>query len=490
MPWRARPGRWRSPNPRSAARLRTSSALLTTIAGVQRSKGQPREAEQSFLRAIGIAETALGRDHPQVGALKETLGVMYNAMDDYARAEPLMLEGTAIMERALGDHPRLATCLMDLALLHTHRGDYPRALGELQRALQVSDRTMSPDEFGAIAIVNNLGDLYVTMNDFDRAQPLVERALRDIERTMGADNFRVAVPLLNLGVIARERRDYAAALGYLRRAYAVREKTYGKEHADTASLLISIGNVHHAQQDYAAALDDYQQAYDVLERTTGPYSNLTLMALNSAARTFAAKGDVASALEKRAQVEALLDRAITFNLAIGSDREKLAYLEQTFERMGRTISLHLQQAPANVDAANLAATAILHRKGRVLDASLDSRAAIRARLEPGDRTLLDELSTVTTRLSTLALERPRPYARRRSTAGSWPRSTPATKRSSRRSAATARRSAPKRRRRRWPISAPRCPRRAPSSNSSSTSRSTRRPRPMTRRTASRAMPPT
>ncbi|HMC76666.1 MAG TPA: CHAT domain-containing tetratricopeptide repeat protein [Vicinamibacterales bacterium] len=382
------------------------SALLTTIAGVQRSKGQPRDAEQSFLRAIGIAETALGRDHPQVGALKETLGVMFNAMDDYARAEPLMVEGTAIVERALGDHPRLATCLMDLALLHTHRGDYPRALGELQRALQVSDRTMSPDEFGAIAIVNNLGDLYVTMNDFDRAQPLVERTLRDIERTMGADNFRVAMPLLNLGVIARERRDYAAALGYLRRAYAVREKTYGKEHADTASLLISIGNVHHAQQDYAAALDDYQQAYDVLERTTGPYSNLTLMALNSAARTFAAKGDVASALEKRAQVEALLDRAITFNLAIGSDREKLAYLEQTFERMGRTISLHLQQAPANVDAANLAATAILHRKGRVLDASLDSRAAIRARLEPGDRTLLDELSTVTTRLSTLALSGP------------------------------------------------------------------------------------
>ena len=54
----------------------------------------------------------------------------------------------------------------------------------------------------------------------------------------------------------------------------------------------------------------------MLKRTTGPYSNLTLMAINNAARTFAAKGDVASALEKRAQVEALLDRTITFNLAI------------------------------------------------------------------------------------------------------------------------------------------------------------------------------
>lgn len=380
--------------------------LLATLAGLKRSKGQQPEAEPLFLRAIAIAEAALGREHPQTGALKELLGVMYNAMDDYARAEPLMLEGTAVMERALGDHPRVATCLMDLALLHTHRGDYPRALAELQRALQISDRTMSPDEFGAIAIVNNLGDLYVTMKDFDRAQPLIERALRDIERTLGGDNFRATNPLLNLGIIARERGDFPRALEYLRRAYGIREKTYGREHTDTASLLISIGNVYHAQKAYAAALETYRQALEVLERTAGPFHNLTLMALNSAARTSAASGDVATALQQRARVEALLDRTIAFNLAIGSDREKLAYLEQTYERMGRTISLHLRQASGNPEAASLAATAILRRKARLLDASLDSRAALRAHLQPGDQMILDQLSAVTAQLSTLALNGP------------------------------------------------------------------------------------
>ena len=381
-------------------------SIVTTIAGLQRSKGRLKEAEQSYLRAIAISETALGRDHPQTGALKETLGVMFNGMDDYARAEPLMLEGTAIIERALGDHPKLATCLQDLALLHTNRGDQTRALAELQRAVQISDRTNSPDDFAAIAVVNNLGDLYVNLKDYDKAQPLVERAIRDIERTLGPESFRVSTPLLNLSIIARERGDYAHALEYLQRAYRLREKTYGKESTDAASLEISIGNVYHAQKDYTAALDMYQQAFDVLEKTAGPYHNLTLMAINNAARTLAARGEIEAAVARRATFERLLDRTIAFNLAIGSDREKLAYLEQTFERMGRTISLHLRQAPDNRAAAELAATAILRRKARVLDASLDSRAALRARLGPDDRKILDELSTVTAQLSTVALSGP------------------------------------------------------------------------------------
>jgi len=381
-------------------------SLHTAIAYNQRSKGQTGEAEQSFLRALASIEAAVGADHPQAGLVKETLGVMFNTLDEPAKAEPLMTEGTAITERALGDHPRLATCLMDLALFHTNRGDYGRAQTELQRALQISDKTMSPDEFGAIAIVNNLGDLYVTMKDYDRAEPLVERAVRDLERTLGKDSFRVSTPLLNLAVIARERGEYAKSLEHLQRAYALREKAYGKEHTEPASLLISIGNVYHAQKNYPAALAAYQQSYDVLEKTAGPYHNLTMMAVNSMARTLAASGDLAAAIERRAAFERLLDRAIAFNLAIGSEREKLTYLEQTVERMGRTISLHLRLAPGNVSAANLAADAVLRRKGRVLDSTLDARRVLRARLGPGEQQLFDELSTVTSQLSTMALSGP------------------------------------------------------------------------------------
>ncbi len=380
--------------------------LLSVLATFQRSAGLEREAEQSYQRSLAVMETMLGREQPQTAAVMDLLGVLYNAMDDYGKAEPLVVEAAAIMERTLGEHPRLAGCLMDLALLHSNRGDYTRALNELQRARQISERTMSPDDFASIAIVSNLGNLYITMKDYDRAKPFTEQALRDIERTLGRDNFRATNPLMNLAIIAREQGEYGRALEYIRRAYDIRAKTYGVEHTQTASVLITLGNVYHAQKDYGAALDAYQRAYDVLERTAGPYHQLTMMAINNAARTYAAEGNLPRALQSQGRYDALLDKSIALNLAVGSEREKLAYLETTFERMGRTISLHLREAPDSAEAADLGALAILRHKGRVLDALSDSRVALRARLDPGDRTLLDELSTVTAQVSKLALNGP------------------------------------------------------------------------------------
>ncbi len=50
----------------------------------------------------------------------------------------------------------------------------------------------------------------------------------------------------------------------------------------------------------------------------------------------------------------------------------------------QTISLHLQDAPTNAKAANLALTTILRSKGRILDSTIDSLQTIRERLTQED----------------------------------------------------------------------------------------------------------
>jgi CHAT domain-containing protein len=388
------------------------ASLLAAVAGIERSKGMDRDSEQTFLRAIASSEAAVGREHPQTGYIMELLGLLYNAMEDYVRAEPLMTDGTAIIERTLGEQPLFAGCLRDLAVLSEKRGDDARALAQLQRASAIADRTLSPDDFIAISIVNNIGDTYLDMEEYEKARPYTERSLADIERTFGHDNYRVANPLLNLAIIAREQRRFADAHAYLQRAYEVREKTFGTEHTQTAALLITLGNLYHVEGKYADALDAFQRAHDVLERTAGPYHSFTLMTINNAARSYTAQGDLARAVEYQGRYDALLDTTIDYNLAIGSEHEKVLYVDQTFERMGRAISLHLRRAPTSSDAADLGALAILRRKGRVLDVLASSQAALRERLDPAGRAVLDELSDVTARLSNLALKGPgrTPYA--------------------------------------------------------------------------------
>src|SRR5439155_9354024 len=101
--------------------------LLNLVAGMQRSLGREADAQQTYRRAIAISEAAVGHDHPLTALVMDSLGALFSAMDDYVSAEPILLEAQGITERTLGQHPRLATELMTLALQHTRRGDYSRA---------------------------------------------------------------------------------------------------------------------------------------------------------------------------------------------------------------------------------------------------------------------------------------------------------------------------------------------------------------------------
>ena len=381
--------------------------LLTRLADLRRTTGDTTNAEQLFQRAVAVDQATLGREHLQTANALLRLAALYNGKEEYGNAEALLEEALAITERSLGTaHPRVVLCLIVASLVHSRREDFDRAVPELQRALAIAERTLEADDFTLLAVVNNLGDLYALLKDFDRAEPLLTRALQGVEKTFGPDHPRVVIPLQNLGTIARERRQYARALELLWRAESVREKALGSRDSQTASLLINIGNVYHDQGDDARAREAYERALDVLETAAGPYHSLTMMAVSNLARTYTLQGDTARALEYQARVDRILEKNIDLNLAIGSEREKLAYLGSVFERTARTVSLNARNAPGDASATELAATVILQRKGRVLDAMSGNLAALRQRMNGGDQAVLDRLGTATSQLATLALNGP------------------------------------------------------------------------------------
>ena len=65
---------------------------------------------------------------------------------------------------------------MQISLVRQKRGDFEAALQQLQRAHAIADKTLQPDDFLSIALINNLGNLYLDRDDYDRAEPLIEQA--------------------------------------------------------------------------------------------------------------------------------------------------------------------------------------------------------------------------------------------------------------------------------------------------------------------------
>ena len=379
--------------------------LLGHLGGLHYIIGNNAQAEQLFQRAVAVDRKTLGLAHPQTAEALYHLGTVYTETNEYAKAEELLQQSLTLTEQALGsEHPRVIEVLRNMGVLYYRRGDMASAERVTQRALAIADKVVAPDDFLLVQTLNNLGLIYNAKKDYARAEPLLHRSLEIAEKKFGPESYLLSMQLQNLGLIAQEhRKDYPRALELYWRADKILEKAVGPENPDAAALLNNIANIYKSSGEYAKALELHQRVHALWEKSLGPYHGNTLISLGNIARTYAAMGDVANAVKSQVLTDEAIEKNLALNLAIGSERQKLAYFGTLADRTDRTVSLHVRLAPHDPTARDLAAQVILQRKGRVLDAMSGSLAALRQRLNAEDQKLIDQLNTTTAQLARLAL---------------------------------------------------------------------------------------
>ena len=81
----------------------------------------------------------MGERHPDYAASLNNLGLMYQSVGDYARAEELTRRATEIWKETLGDkHPDYAAGLRNLASIYHVGGDGARATSVCRQVLEVN----------------------------------------------------------------------------------------------------------------------------------------------------------------------------------------------------------------------------------------------------------------------------------------------------------------------------------------------------------------
>jgi CHAT domain-containing protein len=207
------------------------------------------------------------------------------------------------------------------------------------------------------------------------------------------------------GTTFNTQGDPAKTKSLIERAQAIYEKAYGPEHNRTAKALSLMGIFYLTIRDYEKAEQSVQRAVTILEKMSGPEHSALEAGLNHLAVINQAKGNEARAIEFLTRSIEMTESHLTLELAIGSERQKRLYLDKFIADINTSISLHVQSAPNDRAAGRLALTTILRRKGRALDAMAESIGALRSRLDPKDRELLDQLTDTRAQLATLALKR-------------------------------------------------------------------------------------
>jgi CHAT domain-containing protein/Tfp pilus assembly protein PilF len=380
------------------------AGTLNNLAVLCEHQGDYKCAEINYLRALEIEEKSPGAENSRIAYTLSNLGVLYERKGDYVRAEPLLRRAVEINEKVSGAaHPDLATSLNNLASLYMSKGDDNRAERLYLRALEIEEKALGTKHPIVALVLDNLATTYTHKGDYERAEPLYLRALEIREQVLGAEHPKVATSLNNLALMYSDKGEYTRALPLLFRALDITKKAFGTDNDDFAISLNNLASLYQTAGYYKPAAELYQRALEIHEKELGPEHPYVATVLSNLAVLHGLEGDNGHAFTSVRRGSEIEEKNITLILTTGSQQQKQSYLDTISIRTSFVVSLHLSSLSRSDEAARLALTVILQRKGRGLDAMSDHIAALRRRANPGDQKLLDQLADTLSHLATLQL---------------------------------------------------------------------------------------
>ncbi|WP_245894914.1 tetratricopeptide repeat protein [Nostoc cycadae] len=360
---------------------------LDNLAAMYLAQGNYQQVEPLLKRSLAIREKVLGKEHPNVANSLSSLAVLYLVQGKYQQAESLYLRSLAISEKVLGkEHPLVASTLNDLAALYAGQGNYQQAESLHLRSLAISEKVLGKEHPSVANSLNNLALLYLVQRKYQQAEPLYLRSLAIDEKVLGKEHPEVASSLTSLAALYYAQGNYQQAEPLYLRSLAIYEKVSGKENPEVARSLNNLAALYREQEKYQQAETLFQRSLAIREKVLGKEHASVAESLNNLAGLYQAQGDITRTtnfLHRGLEIEA---QNLNLIFAVGSEQRKQNYVKTFTGTTNITVSLSLKEARNNSDAASLALTTVIRRKGLVLDVVADSIQILRAQLDKNPET--------------------------------------------------------------------------------------------------------
>jgi len=388
---------------------------LISLGTLYQTQGKFEQAESILKQAVAINKK-LPNTEPQLAIMSLSyLAQFYKFQGRYLETEPLYQQALEILQKLGANQIFFAPIWYDLGELYQLQGRYQKAESLYQKALEINKQYFSSEENSRIYFnetVHNLARLYQAWGKYDKAESLYQEALAVYKKffgTPGTQTTPFTSLLNNLASLYIDREKYSEAEPLLKQALATDKKNseiYNQNLTNLPITLYNLARLYQGQGKYSEAEPLYQQALAIgnkLLRKEHPYM---ATGLNSLAQLYAIQGKNDRALKAYARVLEIEESNLKSNLIAGSELQKQQYMNLFFKTTNQIISLHLQNLGDNSEAAKLAFTAILQRKGRILDFVTNTQEIIGKELDPETGELFNKLIRVRTALANLVYKPP------------------------------------------------------------------------------------
>ncbi len=225
------------------------------LGNLYREAGNGIAAENAYRTDYRLAVGLYGSGHPATIDAERGLAAIYVDQGKLDQAEALFTQAQAQLTRLLGpDHPDLGSMSYSLGIIAWERGDTATAETRLRRAIELwaNSPRLQGGVFNLAMVLHGAG------RDAE-AKPIAQRALALREHQFGPSHGLVGVSLRQLGEIALAEHDPAAAEPLLLHALEILRADFGPAHTATGQTQLALARLRLAQQrpaDAQALIDD------------------------------------------------------------------------------------------------------------------------------------------------------------------------------------------------------------------------------------------
>ena len=419
---------------------------VTWLGSMERVTGAWAASERHYRQVLSALESARRTDRVAYRVARNALIGLYVDKGDLERAEPIARRAVAEAEASAPETTRVAETLLELAKIRQGRGALGEAEALLSRALgivrehgepavrtgalredargkEVFVTTESRTRSGEKALLGALTLLLLDEGKLADAENAARLAIAAGEEVTGPRSVDTSYSIHNLGRVLLAKGDAIGAWQAFALSLAIREAGAGPDHPVVATVLHSMARVRIAQGAGAEAEALGRRALAILEKAYGPEHRHVADVLVDIAEALAVQGRPAEGLPFADRASAIRDREAQIVFLVGSEAQKRVLAAAKRKQTDGTLSLAMAAlgsspgalakakgapdstaaaAPEKAAAARLALRTVLRGKGRLLDASADELATLRARLDDAGRALFDDLARVTAATSASA----------------------------------------------------------------------------------------
>jgi serine phosphatase RsbU (regulator of sigma subunit) len=154
-----------------------------------------------------------------LGMIKNTLGRIYLAKNNFPKALAYLLEALTIREE-INDKLGIAQSEYYIAMVYFNQGNNEQALIYHLKALKV--REEENDKEGMGQSYNSIGAIYRKLQDYPKAFEYHDKALQ-IDESLG-NEYGIAYDIASIASVYNRQKNYEKTLEYHQKALAIREK--------------------------------------------------------------------------------------------------------------------------------------------------------------------------------------------------------------------------------------------------------------------------